>query len=228
MHSTLLRDVNRCNNPKNIKSKLTYKTHKLITYKMKIMKKILIALFITAFAVSMNAQDRDDKDYYYYNGIENNKLYNITPAQKQQIIQIKKGIGRRYAEIGRDRSLSGYQKGQKKRELSLQIRKEIYEILNSDQRINWDKNHPSNSKTSFKDYNTNVDNIEREIDAIDKRIDQMEDDYERRIDAVEDDYSLSKADRKYKKQALKDEMKAKKREMKAERQKLKDSRFYQN
>lgn len=190
------------------------------------MKKILIVLFMAAFCISVGAQDRNDKDFYYYDGIENNNSYNITPQQRQQIIQIKKGIGRRYAAIGRDRSLSGYEKGQKKRELSLQIRKEIYDVLNSDQRKNWDKNHSYDSKTSFKDYNKNVDNIEREIDAIDRKIDRMEDEYDRKIDAVENDRSLSKADMKYKKQALKDEKKAKKREMKAERQKLKDSRYY--
>lgn len=178
------------------------------------------------FNLSISAQDRDDKDYYYYDGIENRNDYNISPSQRQQIIQIKKGIGRRYAAIGKDRSLSGYEKGQKKRELSRQIRREIYDVLNSDQRTNWDKSHSSTSTGSFNKFNQDADRIERNIDDLERRIDDMEDAYDRKIDAVENDYTLSKAERKYRKQQLKDEKKAKKREMKNEKQRLKDSRYY--
>lgn len=190
------------------------------------MKKILIILFVTVAGLTVSAQDRNDKDYYYYDGIENRNGYNISPAQRQEIINIKKGIGRRYAAIGKDRSLSGYEKGQKKRELSLQIRKEIHDVLNSEQRGNWDKEHSSSSNTSFKEYNKNVDKIEREIDAIERKIDDMEDAYDRKIDAVEDDYRLPKAERKARKADLKAEKKAEKRRLKNEKQRLKDSRYY--
>lgn len=192
------------------------------------MKKILALILIATFSLSISAQDKNDKDFYYYDGIENRSDYNISSSQRQQIIQIKKGIGRRYAAIGKDRSLSGYEKGQKKRELSKQIRKEIYDVLNSDQRSNWDKSRSSSSASvgSFNKFNQDVDRIERNIDDLERRIDDMEDAYDRRIDAVENDYTLSKSERKYRKQQLKDEKNAKKREMKNEKQRLKDSRYY--
>ena len=189
------------------------------------MKKTLVLLLVSLISLTTYAQEADDKDYYYYDGIENNKSMGITASQRKQIIEIKKGIGRRYAAIGRDRSLMGYEKGQKKRELSIQIRKEIYDVLNSDQRTNWDKNI-KNSSESFTDFNKRYNKIERDIDAIEDHIDDLEDEYDRKIKAVERDGSLSKAERKYKKQSLKDQFKAEKRKLKGEKQNLKDSRVY--
>lgn len=189
------------------------------------MNKTLILLLISIVSLTASAQHSSDKDYYYYDGIENHKDMGISAEQRRKIIEIKKGIGRRYAAIGRDRSLMGYEKGQKKRELSVQIRKEIYDVLNSNQRTDWDKSR-SNSSESFTEFNKRHDKIEDNIDAIEDRIDDLEDEYEKRIKAVERDGSLSKAERKYKKESLKDQFKVEKKRLKREKEALKDSRYY--
>lgn len=191
------------------------------------MKHTLVLLFISIVSLSASAQNYKDNNYYYYDGIENRGDMGITAEQKNAIISIKKNIGRRHSEIGRDRSLRGYEKGQAHRALNLQIRKEIQEVLNSGQNTKWDSSRSSASSgySSSSSYGSSKDvsSVEREIDLLEDEIDSMEDYYDDMIDRVEDDRSLSKEQRKERKRSLKAEKKQKKREMKRQKQDLKDS-----
>ena len=182
------------------------------------MKKALFILF--AILVSYTGYAQDAKDTYY-DGIEYSKDLGITADQKRRIIAIKKTIGRRHAEIGKS-GLRGYEKGEAHRKLNMQIRKEINDILNENQRENWQKKSPYTSYDKYEKYS----DVECQIDALEDKIDDMEDYYDRKIDALEDDYTMSKADRKYKKKQLKAERDAKKSEMKRQIKTLKNSRGY--
>lgn len=181
------------------------------------MKKTLLTLLISAITLGAYSQDYKDKDYYYYDGIENYKGMKISSEQKRKIIEIKKSIGRRHSEIGRDRSLRGYEKGEAHRKLNQQVRKEIYDVLDTAQRNEWDNTR--------KNWDKKDRDIERRIDAIEDEIDRVEDYYEDLIDSVEDNKSLSKSVRKAKKRELEQEMEVKKAELKRQKEALKNSRY---
>ena len=185
--------------------------------------KMKLLLLFTGLLLSFGLMAQSYNDNYY-DGIGNYGGVSITSKQREQIIQIKKNIGRRHAAIGKS-GLRGQAKGQAHRDLNMEIRKEIRAVLNSDQNTDWDKYRNGSSSTSSNS-SANAGYYYRggnsEIDAIEDKIDALENEYDRRIDAVEDDYSLPKSERKYRKQMLKDEMKSKKRELKREKQLLKD------
>lgn len=182
------------------------------------MKKIFI-LFLTAIiSISAYSQNYKDNDYYYYDGVENYQGFTITREQKNKIISIKKNIGRRHAAIGKNSSLRGQAKGEAHRKLNQQIRKEIYDILDSSQRVKWDDYRSK----SWTDENNSM---ERKLDAIENKIDDLEDYYDDLIDKVEDDKRLSKAERKERKNSLKKEFKAKKAVLEKEKEVLKNSRY---
>lgn len=177
------------------------------------MKRILLILFTILISYAGYAQNAKDT---YYDGIESSKELAITPEQRSKIIAIKKTIGRRHAQIGKS-GLKGTEKSEAHRQLNMQIRKEINDILNESQRESWQKK----SNYSYEKYN----DIERRIEVLEDKIDELEDYYDKKIDSVEDDYTLSKADRKSKKKQLKAERDAKIEELKKQIKALKYSRF---
>lgn len=184
------------------------------------MKKTLFTLLICFISISIFSQDYKDTDYYYYDGIEDINEIEISPSQKKAIIDIKKGIGKRHQQIGRDRSLSGYEKGQAHRKLNQQIRKEIDDILDSKQRTNWHKrkkNWDYKSSDSYRKWHRN----NKRIEAIEDQIDDIEDYYDDLIDEIEDDESIPKAERKALEKALEREMDAKIKELKRQKKALK-------
>lgn len=179
-------------------------------------------------ALTVNAQDYDYyNDYHYYDGIEYNNGYGITPDQRNRIISIKKNAGYRFAAIGKDRSLSGREKGERKRALSIQIRREINDILNENQRRDWDSRTSSPSSSSYSSSsgytnNASLTDIENRIRAIEYQIKKEEREYDRRADEIDDNYLLPKEERKAQKRKLKNDWKYRKQELKDEKQRLKD------
>ena len=186
----------------------------------RIMRKILVLLIISLISLITQAQDYKDSDYYYYDGIENHNAIGISSEQKSKIISIKKSISKRHAAIG-ESGLRGNEKGQAHRKLNREIRKEIDDILNSDQRIRWEKGR---SSVHTERYSREYAN-EKEIDRLEDKIDDLEDYYEDLIDDIEDDKNLPKSVRKARKIELEAEMKAKKRELKRAKEILKDSKY---
>lgn len=192
------------------------------------MKQFILTMTFLVAALTVNAQDYDYyNDYHYYDGIEYNNGYGITPDQRNRIISIKKNAGYRFAAIGKDRSLSGREKGERKRALSMQIRREINDILNENQRRDWDSRTSGPSSSSYSSSsgytnNASLTDIENRIRAIEYQIKKEEREYDRRADEIDDNYLLPKEERKAQKRKLKNDWKYRKQELKDEKQRLKD------
>lgn len=171
------------------------------------MKKTLLLLLIGISTISIHAQETNttNNPHFYYSGVENSNSLKLTTEQRNRIIKIKKEAGPKFAAIGRDHSLSGYEKGQKKKALSLQIKKDIQNVLSEDQSIKW-----GNYRKDLP-----IDYLEKEakIEAIENKIDSLEAEYK----AFEDNDYISKAEKKAKKTAYKtekDKLKAEKKAIK--------------
>lgn len=194
------------------------------------MKQFILTMAFVIASLTANAQDQNHdyyNDYHYYDGIEYNNAYGITPDQRNRIIAIKKNAGYRFAAIGKDRSLSGREKGERKRALSMEIRREINNILNENQRRDWDSrtsNPSSSSYSSSSGYtnNASLTDIENRIRAIEYQIKKEEREYDRKADEIDDNYLIPKEERKAQKRKLKNDWKYRKQELKDEQQRLKD------
>lgn len=176
------------------------------------MKKILLTLLFGTFVFTLSAQ-RGGQDLY--DGIENAK--DVLSLTKDQVSKIKK-INREYAEkfraIGKDRSIIGYEKGQRKRALALEKRKQIDKILNKSQINKWKEKYG----------NRDLD------DAIEDRyedmIDRLEDKYEDMIEDIEDNDYMSKSEKKAKIKELKRKYKDEKERLEKEEEKAKNKYGY--
>ncbi|WP_029903642.1 hypothetical protein [Prevotella sp. 10(H)] len=174
------------------------------------MKKILLLLLVAILAVSLNAQTNDHENYY--KGIESNQELRLSSEQIAKIKKLKREIGPQFAAINKDRNLSGYEKGERKRALAQKHRAEIRSILSENQITILDKKYGVNSDGSLKDVIS---------DKYDSRLDALERKYEADIDALEGNNSLSKSEIKARKKALKDAYKAEKDKLKAEKESAK-------
>ena len=156
------------------------------------MKKILIFGFVLC-TISSYAQHRpnDGSNRNVDTLIERADYYEISSSQKNKIIALKKQASRDFEHIGRDRNLSGYEKGRRKREISINLQRDIDRILNDNQRYKWSNSHRD-------DYYE---------DRIDDRLDRLEDEYERDIKRIERRYSYDKNLMKHKKEIRKSEYK---------------------
>lgn len=164
------------------------------------MKKFLIFGFALC-ALSSYAQHRpnDGNDRNVDVLIERSDYYGISNSQKNKIIALKRQASKDFERIGRDRSIAGYEKGRRKREISIQLQHDIDRILNDSQRYKWSNSHYDN------DYYK---------DRIDDRLDRLEDEYERDIKRIEHRYSYDKNLMKRKKEIRKAEYKRAKERLK--------------
>lgn len=163
------------------------------------MKKVLFMALLGACILHMSAQRENEGETYQ-------KIQNeigLTSEQADKIKQINREYGRKFEAVGKDRSIPGYEKGQRKRELARQKQEEIRKILSSKQVEKWD----------YK-YHSNYDNRDILKDDIDEKIDRLEDKYEVQIDAIEDNPHLGKSEKKYQIKKLKAEFKAEKARLK--------------
>jgi len=179
--------------------------------KYMIMKKILLLLITSVFTLSVYSQDTDTDSYY--NGLETYGDLRLTSDQVAKIKKLKREVGPKFQAIGKDRSLSGYEKGQRKRELAQKHRQEIESILTGSQISEWESKHGK--------YNSWNDAKDRISDNYDDRLDMLEKQYEREKDRIEDNYTLSKKEQKAQKEALKDRYKADKNRLKKEKDRAK-------
>ncbi|MFR9166781.1 MAG: hypothetical protein ACLVKO_11390 [Dysgonomonas sp.] len=172
----------------------------------------LLIVFSSVLIFNINAQERDEDNYYA--GIEAEKDLNLSPEQVKEIKKLNREIGPKFAEIGRDRSLSGYEKGQKKRALALEHKAQIQRVLRKDQMDKWERRHGRlHDGKGIKDNMT---------DNIDYKLDVLEAKYKRDKKAIENDDRLSKEQKKIEKERLKDSYKAEKERFKNKKKAVKN------
>ncbi|WP_010253812.1 hypothetical protein [Myroides injenensis] len=176
------------------------------------MKRVLL-LGALLFCMGINAQNHknspeNDYDRSATELLSKSDYYGLTFEQRKKIINRKKTIGREFAAIGRDRSLSGWEKGEKKRELAQSFRNDIYAILDSNQKKKWD---------SYAEYKFEVNNKKNDIEY---KLDVLELEYEKDIKTIERQYRNDEYTMKLKKKERKAEYKAKKEELKKQKDQL--------
>ena len=139
--------------------------------------------------------------------IDQGENYGLSAQQREKLIERKKRIGREYAAIGRDRSLTGYEKGIKKRELSMQIERDIRAILYEEQYIQWSNYNRTKYKGQYREFDYTNDDIKSKIDS-------LEEEYERDIKQLEQKYRSDKYQLKREKNNRKALYKRQKQELK--------------
>ena len=172
------------------------------------MKKFILS--ITFLGLCIFAQAQTDNQY---EGLELSKKLNLTQEQTAKIKELNKGIGRQFATIGKDRSLSGQEKGQKKRELALKHKQNILNVLTPEQHALWENQ-----------YDRKNEGIKNSLtDNLDDKLDILKDKYEKNKKAIEKNKSLSKTERKEMLNDLKTKYKAEKEQLKNEKDNIKNS-----
>jgi len=177
------------------------------------MKKTLLILLFSLLSLCVFAQKENEE--LYFSGIESTTGISLSASQEAQIKKLNSEIGPKFKAIGQDRSLSGYEKGQKKKALALKHKDEIRKILNEEQIKTWENIHGSMSKSD------GLKNIM--TDNYDSKLDQLEKRYEKEKQVIEDNNSLSKENKKTKLKALKETYKEEKEKIKEEKDRVKDT-----
>ena len=178
------------------------------------MKKIILTLAFCALTFSMQAQNNSDTTIPYQ-GVEAISDLNLTADQVAKLKKLKREIGPQFAAIGRDRTLSGREKGEKKRALALKHRADIQNILTAKQLTTLEDKYGTITET-----NSIRDNISNSYDA---KLDRLERKYEADEAAIENDNFLSRDQKKTKRKALKATYKSQKEALKVEKNQAKNS-----
>lgn len=177
------------------------------------MKKILLLLFVLASSSFIYAQTADEP--LYYNNIEVYKDLQLSSKQTAEIRELKRDAKKQFQAIGRDRTISGYEKGQRKRALALKHKADIEKILTQNQINAFENKYGKLSKDKgLKD--VIGDTYEQKLDVLEKR-------YEAEKDAIEDNDNLSKSDKKARLETLKDTYKSQKESLKREKKSAKNA-----
>lgn len=173
------------------------------------MKKTILTLLVCITTLTISAQSDDTP----YKEIETSRDIQLSSEQIAKIKKIKRDAGAQFQAIGRDRSLSGQEKGSRKRELAAQLRKDINNVLTDSQRAAWETKHGNlNSNETILDAIS--DDYDRKLDALEKR-------YDRDKDAIDDNDRLNKSEKKAQKSALKKTYKAEKESLKSQKEEAK-------
>lgn len=179
------------------------------------MKKTLLLLLISTFALCSSAQTISYENYY--KGIESYADLHLSPDQISKIKKLQREIGPRFAAIGKDRSISGYEKGQRKRDLALKHRAEIRAILTDDQMTILERKYGAIHQG---------DRIKDVIsDSYDDRLDALEEKFETEKNAIDDNPYLSKSEKKTRIKELKAHYKVEKERLKKQKNTAKDGLF---
>lgn len=175
------------------------------------MKKILIILFVNTFTLFIHAQSAQNENYY--KGIESYRNLQLTSEQIAKIKELRRTASYEFAAIGKDQSLSGREKGLKKRERALILKQDIENVLTKEQITNWESKHVK--YTSLNDIKDEIsNNYESKLDALEEK-------YDAEISMIENNRSLSKEERKSQKALLKQKYKTEKKKLKEEKDRAK-------
>lgn len=178
------------------------------------MKKIFLTLAICVFALTTQAQDKSNNSLPYQN-IESVTDLNLTTDQVAKLKKLNNEIGPQFEAIGRDRSLTGQEKGRRKRELAIKHKADIQNVLTDNQIAILEKKYGKTSSDQGL-----RDNIS---DTYDAKLSKLEKKYEQDKGTIEDNRSLSKDQKKAQKKALKEVYKTKKEQLKVEKEQAKNS-----
>lgn len=165
------------------------------------MKKVFLFILMCVSFACVYAQETNDNT-------ASEKMLNLSAAQITRIKKLNREVGPKFEAIGRDISLSGYEKGQKKKLLALQHKKEIMEILTPEQRQIWEDRY---GKISQDEGIRNI--IQGEYN---NRAKELDDKYESEKKVVEKNMKLSKDEKKDQLKALKYKYKEEKEHLKEE------------
>ncbi|MFV0537493.1 MAG: hypothetical protein ACK5M3_08975 [Dysgonomonas sp.] len=177
------------------------------------MKKTLLLLLVSVLTLPACSQSSDNESYY--KGIESYRDLQLTTEQIAQIKKLKKEIGPQFQAIGKDRSISEYEKGERKRILALKHRQDIESVLTKEQISKWESKH--GEYTSLSDIRNNIS------DSYEDKLDKLEDQYKKEIDTIEKNSSISSNEKKARKEALKSKYKSEKELLKKEKKDAKDA-----
>lgn len=168
---------------------------------------VLVACLLVTTIQAQHVNEPNQNNNDISDLLDRGEEYRLSAKQKEQLVARKKKIGREYAAIGKDRSLSGYEKGMKKRALSQEIEDDIRAILYEEQYLKWSNYNQQKYKGDYYEYDALHDEIEAKIDRLEKE-------YEQDIKRIEQTYSRDK-------NALKREKNKRKALYKNEKQRLK-------
>lgn len=197
------------------------------------MNKFLIKIiFLTSLSISIATcaqsntekntlfDNRSDKITFNHNDFENIPELNLSSEQIRKIKKIKQNIEAKFETIGINDSLSGYEKGQQKKALVLQYKKDIYNILTPKQKALWKNNHDNHDRHD--NHNNHKDSIKDNItNTIDNKLDALEDKYKADKKAIERNSYLSQKENKIQKKALEATYKREKELLKNEKDSVK-------
>lgn len=184
--------------------------------------KLILLTGISLFTLSFSAcaqQNGTEKEStaIYTDSLKHDQALGLTAQQEEKISAINKSVGAKFEAIGRNSSLSGYQKGQKKRELALQHKKEIFSVLTAEQQKIWIEKY-GNERASIKDNVT---------DRADQALDKLEERYDADKKSIEEDNSLSKGEKKIRLEKLKNNYKNEKERLKETKEQATSSSLLQ-
>lgn len=182
------------------------------------MKKIIITFCLCSFMLTSYGQKTQSDDYY--KGIEYYENLKLTTEQKSSIKKVNQEMASQFAAIGKDRTLSGYEKGQKKRALSIKKQEAIQKILTENQKKIWEDGVKANSDKASSGDTTLRKSIS---DKYDSSLDKLNDKYEADKDKIENNQNLTKEEKKAQTKALKEAYKIQKEKMKKEKKEVKDN-----
>ena len=179
--------------------------------KQQIMKKIFYTLFLTIISLTSYAQS--SKGENYYKGIESYRDLQLTSEQIAKIKGIKKEAELKFQSISNDRSLSGSEKGQKKKESALKLKQDIENVLTKEQKSNWE--------SKYGKY-TSLDDIKNKISATyESKKDALNDKFEKEKALIDNNNYLSKDEKNSQKDILKQKYKEEKAKLKDGKEKAK-------
>lgn len=145
-------------------------------HKLKYMKIVIIGLLFSIMACAQSTND----DFQILNTINQSDELEISNQQKNQLLKLKKEAAKNFEMIGRDQSLSGYDKGIRKKEISITLYNQLNQILTNTQR---EKLYRNLDYEAFKEYS-------------DYRIAVLENQYNKDIIQIKTDNNLTKEEKK--------------------------------
>ncbi|MFP3594315.1 hypothetical protein [Chryseobacterium sp. SIMBA_038] len=104
-----------------------------------------LCLFMVVFLNAQNNHNDNQLDFL----IKNSSQYGLSLNQKNKIIALKKEAALKFESIGRNRYLSGIEKGNRKRQISMNLYKNINAILTPKQLEILERDHHYDAYKAF-------------------------------------------------------------------------------
>lgn len=178
------------------------------------MKRNLFIIVFSLVSIVLFAQNVDE-NIIYYRFLETDNELGLTADQIAKIKKLNDDVAPKFELIGRDDSLSGREKGQRKREIAVMHKKEIKCILSPEQFDIWEKKYgrANNGEGIKKIFANNID----------AKLISLEEKYKNDVKNVDNNPLLNKNDKNEQKRVLKNRYKVDKQRLKDQKQTVKNS-----